>query len=73
MKKVFFVGGLVSGVVLANYWRTVAKEGIKLGIQAGSKFGEIAQKAREELEDVTAEVAEELSKKPQPAPREVEH
>jgi hypothetical protein len=72
MKKVFFVGGLVSGVVLANYWRTVAKEGIKLGIQAGSKLGEVAQKAREELEDVTAEATEELSTKQQPA-REVEH
>jgi hypothetical protein len=72
MKKVFFVGGLFSGVVLANYWRTVAKQGIKLGIQAGSKLGEVAQKAREELEDVTAEVTEELATKPQPA-REVEH
>lgn len=71
MKKILFAGGFLSGVLLASFWRTVAKEGIKFGIQAGSKVGEIAQKAREELEDVTAEATEELSPKQKRAPREV--
>lgn len=74
MKKVFFVGGLFSGVVLANCWRTVAKHGIKLGIQTGQKIGEIAQTAREELKDVAAEATEELAApKQKRARREVEN
>lgn len=73
MKKVFFVGGFFSGVVLASCWRTVAKQGIKLGIQTGQKIGEIAQTAREELEDVAAEATEELAPKQKRARREVEN
>lgn len=72
MRKVFFLGGLVSGFALAANWRTVAKQSIKFGIRAGKKIGEISQVAREELEDVAAEVNEELSPKPQPD-REVEN
>lgn len=60
MKKTLFLTGLVSGVVLANWWRELAKEGIKLGIQAGHKINEISQKAKEELEDVAAEATAEL-------------
>jgi hypothetical protein len=61
MKKTLFLTGLVSGVVLANWWRELAKEGIKLGIQAGHKINEISQKAKEELEDVAAEATAELA------------
>jgi hypothetical protein len=73
LKKMLFIGGFVSGAVLTGYWRTVAKQGIKLGIQAGGKIGEIAQKAREELEDVTAEATEELSPKQKRTRRELEN
>jgi chaperonin GroEL (HSP60 family) len=61
MKKAIFLTGLVSGVVLARWWRELAKEGIKFGIQAGHKINEISQKAKEELEDVAAEATTELS------------
>jgi hypothetical protein len=65
MKKTLFVAGLVSGVVLTNWWRSLAKEGIKLGIHAGQRLHEISQKAREELEDVAAEATQEISQQEQ--------
>jgi hypothetical protein len=65
MKKTLFVAGLVSGVVLTQWWRSLAKEGIKFGIQAGQRLSEISQKAREELEDVAAEATHELAQQEQ--------
>jgi hypothetical protein len=67
-KLPFFGGllaGVVSGVVLARYWRGLAKEGIKTGIRAGRKIKEISQQAMEDLEDVAAEATEELSQEDQ--------
>lgn len=65
MKKTLFVAGLVSGVVLSNWWRSLAKGGIKLGIQAGQRLTEISQRAREELEDVAAEATQEATQQEQ--------
>lgn len=64
MNKTVFVGGLVIGSVLTKWWRVIAKEGIKAGMVAGERFEELAQVAREELEDVTAEATSELEQKP---------
>lgn len=67
MKKTLFVAGLVSGVVLTRWWRSLAKGGIKLGIQAGQRLNEISQKAREELEDVAAEATHDIARQEQAA------
>ena len=66
MKKTMFFAGLVSGVVLSRWWRSLAKEGIKLGIHAGQRLSEMSQKAREEIEGVAAEATQETSPQEQP-------
>ena len=63
MKKTTFFVGVLSGVVLARTWKVLAKEGIKTGIKAGRKFREISQQAMEDIEDLTAEAAQELSQR----------
>lgn len=58
-----FVIGAVAGALVATRWRELLKGTVKAGIQAGDKLREVSQKAREELEDVAAEVDEELRAK----------
>lgn len=62
-KTTFFVGlaGLASGVVLANNWRSIVKEGIKLGLRASVVVREVSQQAIEDIGDLTAEASQELS------------
>jgi len=55
MKGTLFLTGLASGMALTVYWRSLAKSGIKLGMQATQKINELSQKAREEIEDLAAE------------------
>lgn len=64
-KKTLFVGGVISGLVLARTWRVLAKEGIKFGIHAGRKVKEISQQAMEDIEDIAAEATEEVAARPQ--------
>lgn len=61
--RTLFAGlvGLASGVVLAQNWRYLTKEGIKLGIRAGGKVREVSQQAMEDLSDLTAEATQEVS------------
>jgi hypothetical protein len=61
--RTLFVGlaGLASGVILAQNWRYLTKEGIKLGVRAGVKVREVSQQAMEDLGDLTAEATQELS------------
>jgi hypothetical protein len=62
-KRTLFAGfvGLASGVVLAQNWRVLTKEGIKLGIRTGLKVRELSQQAMEDLGDLTAEATQEIS------------
>ncbi|HVF55640.1 MAG TPA: hypothetical protein VM934_05795 [Pyrinomonadaceae bacterium] len=62
-KRTFFAGlvGLATGVVLAQNWRVVTKEGIKFGIKAGRKINELSQQAMEDVGDLAAEATQELS------------
>lgn len=62
-KSTLFAGlvGLASGVVLAQHWRVLTKEGIKLGIKTGLKVRELSQQAMEDIGDLTAEAAQEIS------------
>jgi hypothetical protein len=62
-KKTLFVGGLVSGLVLSQTWRSLTKVGLKLGIHAGHKAREFSHQALEDLADIRAEVAEEMKAK----------
>ena len=67
MKKVMFLAGLLSGAVLAQNWRVLAKGGMKAGDQAGRWLSETTQQAMEDLADMRAEVLEELSsQEPEP-------
>ncbi len=63
-KSTLFAGlvGLASGVVLAQNWRVLTKEGIKLGIKTGIKVRELSQQAMEDIGDLTAEAAQEISR-----------
>jgi hypothetical protein len=65
-KRTLFVGlaGLASGVFLANNWRVLTKEGIKLGIRTSQKVREISQQAIEDIGDLTAEASQEVSQQP---------
>jgi UTP-glucose-1-phosphate uridylyltransferase len=62
-KSTMFMGlaGLASGVVLANNWRVIVKEGIKLGLKASVMVKEVSQQAIEDIGDLTAEATQELS------------
>jgi hypothetical protein len=62
-KRTLFAGltGLVSGLVLAQNWRFLAKEGIKLGLRASVMVREVSQQAVEDLGDLAAEATQELS------------
>jgi hypothetical protein len=62
-KRTFFAGlaGLASGVVLAQNWRFLVKEGIKLGLRASVVVKEVSQQAIEDIGDLTAEATQELS------------
>ncbi|HKR11545.1 MAG TPA: hypothetical protein VJT15_05795 [Pyrinomonadaceae bacterium] len=61
--RTLFVGlaGLASGVLLAQHWRVITKEGIKLGLKASTKVKEVSQQAMEDFSDLTAEANQELS------------
>lgn len=67
MKKTLFVVGLLSGVVLSQTWKVITKEGIKAGIRAGRKFKELSEQALEDIEDIAAEAADEVSQQNQEA------
>ena len=62
-KTTMFVGlaGLASGIVLAQKWRVIVKEGIKLGLRASVAVKEVSQQAIEDISDLTAEASQELS------------
>jgi hypothetical protein len=60
-KKILFVGGLISGVVLSQTWRPLTKKGIKLGILTGLKVREFSQQAMEDIGDLVAEATEEIT------------
>jgi hypothetical protein len=62
-KRTLFVGlaGLASGVVLAQKWRVIVKEGIKFGLRASVVVKEVSQQAIEDISDLTAEANQELS------------
>ncbi len=66
MKKLTFLAGLATGAVLVRWWRPLLKETIKAGIQAEGKINELAQVAREEIEDVATEATEEMIQDSQP-------
>ncbi len=66
MKKLTFLAGFATGAVLVRWWRPLLKETIKAGIQAEGKINELAQVAREEIEDVATEATEEMIQDSQP-------
>jgi hypothetical protein len=60
MKKISYLLGVASGVVLTNYWRVLVKQGVKAGVRAGRAVREVSQQAMEDVQDASAEALEEL-------------
>jgi hypothetical protein len=60
MKKISYLLGVVSGVVITNYWRVLVKQGVKAGVRAGRAVREVSQQAMEDVQDASAEALEEL-------------
>jgi hypothetical protein len=61
MKKAAYVFGMLSGVVLANYWKLLVKEGVKAGVRAGQAVRRVSEEALEDIQDASAEALEELA------------
>lgn len=62
LKKTIFVAGMLSGLVIAGSWKLLAKGGVKLGVKAGRKLKELSMQVKEDIEDLTAEAVEEVTK-----------
>lgn len=60
MKTSSYLLGIASGVVVAAYWRTILKEGVKGGVRAGRVVKRVSAQAMEEIEDANAEALSEL-------------
>lgn len=65
MKKWLYLAGVVSGIVIAQNWKMLTKEGIKVSLRTGRKLKELTQQAMEDFEDVAAEAVEELGEQEQ--------
>ena len=63
MKKSTYLVGVASGLVLAHYWKSIAKEGIKAGVRAGRQIKKVSEQVMEELEDASAEAFDELQER----------
>ena len=62
-RLLMFFAGLGVGLYSAKYMRTIIKEAIKGGIQAGKSLRDIQAEVGEDLEDLTAEATDELASK----------
>lgn len=69
MKKTTYLFGVISGVVVAQSWRLLFKEGVKAGVRAGRVIRRVSAQAMEEMEDANAEAMEELKHEEQQAGR----
>jgi hypothetical protein len=62
MKKLAYLLGVVSGVVLAYSWKILLKESVKAGVSAGRAIRRVSEQAFEDIEDASAEAMEELAR-----------
>jgi len=69
MKKSTYLIGVASGLVLANSWKFLVKEGIKVGVRAGRQVKKISDQVMEDLEDARAEAFDEMQGQEQKAGR----
>lgn len=69
MKKTTYLFGVISGVLVAQYWRPLFKESVKAGVRAGRVMRRVSAQAMEEMEDANAEAMEELAQQDQKAGR----
>lgn len=61
MKRTIYLLGVVSGVVIAKYWKPLVKEGVKAGVRAGQAVRRVSEEALEDIQDASAEALEELA------------
>jgi hypothetical protein len=67
MKKTTYILGLASGVVLAQSWRVLVKEGVKLGVKVGREVKKVSAETLEDIEDASAEAMQDLAEEDQVA------
>ena len=60
MKKITYILGLASGVVLALNWKPLLKESIKFGVKVGREVKRVSAETLEDLEDAKAEAMHDL-------------
>jgi hypothetical protein len=65
MKKWVYLAGIASGIVIAQNWKMLTKEGIKVSVRGGRRLKELTQQAMEDFQDVAAEAVEELGEQEQ--------
>lgn len=63
------VAGAITAPILGRAARPLARRLVKAGLVAQREIRELAAGAREELEDITAEVKHEIGESPAPAER----
>jgi len=61
MKKTIYILGLASGVILAQNWRFLVKEGVKIGVKVGRGIKKVSAETLEDLEDASAEAMQDLA------------
>jgi hypothetical protein len=67
MKKTTYILGLASGVVLAQTWRVLVKEGVKIGVKAGREIKKVSAQTLEDIQDASAEAIQDLAEEDQAA------
>ena len=67
MKKTTYILGLASGVVLAQNWKFLVKEGVKVGVKVGRGIKKVSAETLEDIEDASAEAMQDLAEEDQVA------
>jgi hypothetical protein len=67
MKKITYILGLASGVVLAQNWKFLVKEGVKAGVKVGRGIKKVSAETLEDIEDASAEAMQDLAEEDQAA------
>ena len=65
MKKSTYIFGLASGVVLATFWKSIVREGVKIGVKVGREVKRVSAETLEDMEDATAEAMQDLAEQDQ--------
>ncbi len=71
MKKTTYILGVASGLVLAQSWKFLVREGVKVGVKVGRGIKRVSAETLEDIEDASAEAMQDLAEEEEAA-RETE-